>query len=382
VHDSTTLPFTDHSIDTVIAFDFFERQAEPDIFLQEIKRVLKPDGRLFGSFKNAIAKMNANVFIPLIQQHFMIDAMWAQLNERPIIHTLNLKRANYANAIWWLFSACVNPQAATAPYTNPFNHYAEKTKLIAFEEYYDNPWLYRVMVQLGERIIDKDVLYQFCHQIISTTRLGSADMGAALCVMAYQLLEAGNTDIDVIHALMEAIQTYEKAYDQDNPHAYRWMMSLLYVSARLLLTIGDRATALQRFLTCANMDPLKLTPLLATKTISSRMYAGLIYISDEDKTKAREQFLLGIKEAHRVLQEDWKTIIGHLDNPLPFGLPEAAEVLDIASQCTQALHALENYENTPGYFWDKINLRRFGLVEWNKSLERENADLRRQLAGR
>jgi hypothetical protein len=59
-------------------------------------------------------------------------------------------------------------------------------------------------------------------------------------------------------------------------------------------------------------------------------------------------------------------------------LQEAAEVLDIASQCSQTLHAIDRQASAPGYIWDKVNLKRFGLVEWNKSLERENDHLRKQ----
>jgi hypothetical protein len=130
------------------------------------------------------------------------------------------------------------------------------------------------------------------------------------------------------------------------------------------------------------MDPLAFSPLLATKTISARMYAGLLYAGSGEMDQARIQFTIGVQEAHRMMQGGWENILGSLDHPLSFGLPEAAEVLDVASQCAQALHALDKTELAPGYFWDRINLRRFGLVEWNKSLERENQMLRQRLLER
>jgi hypothetical protein len=122
------------------------------------------------------------------------------------------------------------------------------------------------------------------------------------------------------------------------------------------------------------------TPLLATKTISARFYAGIILMGNDNPSAARQQFELGVKEAHRVLQGDWKNIIGDFEHPLTFGLAEAAEVLHTANQCAEALSALDRENNSPGHFWDHIHLKFFGLVEWNRGLERENAVLKNNVS--
>jgi hypothetical protein len=87
-----------------------------------------------------------------------------------------------------------------------------------------------------------------------------------------------------------------------------------------LLALGKRHEAKTAFLTCAAMDLLVFSPLLATKTVSARMYAGLLYLSEDDLENAKTQLRLSIKEAHRVLQGNWETILGGIDDPLPFGL--------------------------------------------------------------
>lgn len=399
--DVTRLTFLpDQSVDTVISFETIEHLPDYDLFLAEVSRVLKPDGRFLGSVSNMWCDEsgkdpNPNHFHVFdwrklnetVSKYFIVDERWSQnagggfrLREsRRSMRSIPLTQAA-PDCEWWLISACANPlKAKELPYVNPFQKYAgTPPELVRFEKYYDNPWLYRVIVQLGERLSDRSVLTEFAAKVAGESRTGSADQGAALCVLCYQLLESGHVTYKDVAALVSIINAYEQAYDRDNIHAFRWAVSLHYVGARLLLALGKRQEAMAAFLACAEMDVMKFSPLLATKTISARMYAGLLCLSADNPEEAKLQLRLGIREAHRVLQGDWSAILGDLDHPLPFGLQEAAEVLDIASQCSQTLHAIEKAGCSPGYIWDKVNLKRFGLVEWNKSLQRENDMLRKQ----
>lgn len=399
--DVTDLAFIpDHSIDTVISFETIEHVPDYEIFLDEIKRVLKPDGRFIGSVPNLWCDETGNDPNPFhfhvfdwkklneaIARRFIVDARWSQIagggftlrDGKRILQPVPLDQPEPKETEWWVISAVANPTQAKQPaYTNPFKGTAN-THLVDFASHYDNPWLYRVMVQLGERINDKHALMRFCSEIAQASKMGSADQGAALCVVCYQLLESGNVTHEDVLTLIEFINAYDQAYDKNNPHAYRWAVSLHYVCARLLLLLGKHEEAKATFLTCAEMDPRPFSGLLATKTISSRLYAALLYLASQDKEAAKQQLRLGIKAAQSAVQSDWKHILGDIDQPFPFGLQEAAEVLDIAGQCAQTLHALEKEGSTPGYIWDKVNLKRFGLVEWNKSLERENRELRASL---
>lgn len=402
--DVTTMSFLpDHSVDMVVSFETIEHVPNYDIFLAEVARVLKPDGRFIGSVPNMWCDETGNDPNPYhfhvfdwnklhqaISKYFIVDGRWAQnagggfrLREQSrAMQSVPLFQQNIPDTEWWLISACANPLSAqNTPYQNPYSRHHEHVlpTHTQFETYYDNPWLYRTMIQLGERIADSNILTAFCAQVASTAREGSADQGAALCVLGYQLLESGSVNLESVKRLIECINKFDQAYDPLNPHAWRWAISLHFIGGRLLLAIGNRDDALAAFLNCAAMDPVKLTPLLATKTISARMYAGLLYAGAHRYPEARQQFSMAIKDADRVMHEDWRTIVGDLDNPLPFGMQEAAEVLELTSQCVQALHALDRQDNSPGYFWERINIKRFGLVEWNKSLQRENDDLRRTI---
>lgn len=45
-YDGKIFPFQDNSFDSVVSFQVLEHVFEPDVFINEIKRVLKPNGRL------------------------------------------------------------------------------------------------------------------------------------------------------------------------------------------------------------------------------------------------------------------------------------------------------------------------------------------------
>jgi len=392
----------DHSIDVVVSFETIEHLQDYDLFLTEVKRVLKPDGRLIGSVPNLWCDETGKDPNPYhyhvfdwkklyhaIGKHFIIEDRWAQTagggfklrNGKRELRHVPITLPDNIETEWWIFSACADPRSAKSiPYSNPFcKQDAAIPTVVDFGKYYANPWIYRTMVQLGERIANRDILILFCVSIANELPPGSPDHGAALCVLSYQILESGLINTQDVQKLISAINKFDENYDRQNPHAWRWAISLHYVGARILLMTGNREDALATFITCAEMDPLRFSPLLATKTISARMYAGLILAGNGDLEKAHEQFSLGVKEARRVLQSDWKDAIGDIELPLSFGLQEIAEVADIASQCAQAVNAIERQGTVPGYFWDRINLRRFGIVEWTKSVERENESLRQQI---
>lgn len=398
--DVTTMPFLPtHSVDIVVSFETIEHVEDYHLFLKEIKRVLKPDGRFIGCVPNLWCDETGkdpnpyhfhvfdwNKLNSAISQYFIVDERYAQTagggyklwDKKREMYRVPFNYTQAVETEWWIISACANPFVANETYSNPLHRNKETAipAVVDFGKYYDNPWLYRTMVQLGERIADPNILINFCLDIAKNAKPGSAERGAALCVLGYQVLETGRIRTDELNGLITSINNYCEYYDANNLHAYRWAISLHYVAARLLLLHGNRSDALTTFITCAEKDPLKFSPLLATKTISSRMYAGLILAGDHKIAEAREQFLLGVKEAKRALSSNWDNIIGTDEDPLTFGLQETAEVSDLASQCVQALKAIDRQNSVPGYFWDRINLRRFGIVEWTKSVEQENERLR------
>lgn len=402
--DVTNLSFlADHSVDVVISFETIEHLENYEIFLAEVKRVLKPDGRFIGSVPNLWCDETGKDPNPYhfhvfdweklnreISKYFIVDGRWAQVagggfkirNGQRIMQMIPLQQAINFDTEWWIFSANADPRVANkASYTNPFHRHSDTAipDLVNFEKFYDNPWLYRVLVQQGIRLMDNVKLIDFCLDTANKSKKGSADHGAALCVLGYRVLESGNIQGQDITSFIKHVNDYQAAHDKNNIHAHRWNISLHYLAARLLLAVGQREQALNSFISCTKLDPSLTSPLLATKTISAHFYAGIILLGNQDKQAARTHFQAGMKQAHKVLQGDWQNIIGSFDQPLGFGLTEAAEILHLANQCAQALSNIDRQDSTPGYFWDNIHIRQFGLVEWNRNLEKENNELRNQL---
>jgi ubiquinone/menaquinone biosynthesis C-methylase UbiE len=402
--DVTRMAFLpDNSIDLLVSFETIEHVQDYEAFLLEAKRVLKPDGRFIGSVPNLWCDETGKDPNPYhfhvfdwsklqtaIGNHFIVEERIAQTagggyklwDRKRSLLPVPLAAGNNVEAEWWLISACVNPLEKTSvPYANPF--YREQSAAIPmyvdFAKYYDNPWIYRTIVQLGERLADRDTLMHFCQQVANQGNKGSADTGAALCVIAYQLLEYGMVNTANLSQIVAAINLYETSYDKNNPHAHRWLVSLHYVGARLLLLYGNRNEALAAFKACAALDPFIFSPLLATKTVSAHLFAGMILASDEATSEAKQQFELGIQCAQKAMHGNWDHITGKTQDPLSFGFQELAEVAELGGQCVQALRALDKQGSSPGYFLERLNLRRFGIIEWVKSIERENERLRQQL---
>ena len=68
--------------------------------------------------------------------------------------------------------------------------------------------------------------------------------------------------------------------------------------------------------------------------------------------------------------------MGPADKPLSFYLTELAEVIDMGSQCTNAVAHFHLWQRDPGLFWRQVDVRRFGLASWARDLEQENQRLR------
>jgi hypothetical protein len=233
------------------------------------------------------------------------------------------------------------------------------------------------MVQLGERLRDRAVLLDLVGRVLGQQPMASADFGAALTVLSYCLAEQPVTEhVDDTLALIEEYLGVDSA----NPHLHRWQISAAYAAARLALVRGERSLA-QAFLAAVETaDFLAFSPLLATKAIAASFQLGAMALADGDEERARLHFGRGAASARKALHADDLNAIGDPAAPLAFGFMELAEVADMGGQCASALAHLPLYRRNPGLFWQRVDVKRFGVVSWAQAVERENAELRRQLA--
>jgi len=390
----------DASVDFIASFETIEHVEDYDALIDEFARVLKPDGRIIASVPHMwvdetgrdpnphhFHAFDYDKFQAALARRFLVEARYRQeapggfklwqaaraLERRPLT-------SDEPDTEWWIVVASCNPhETRRASYRHPAFAISGATDsaLTRFEAHYANPWLYRPLVQMGERLKDDGLLRELALSVLSTSTPDSPDFGAAATVLGYQMLAQNRSDL--LDDLLELADQYTRA-SSTNPHTRRWQISLAYVCATLCLAADRRARAKQLFDAVAARDALEFSPLLATKTVAANFWRGILRLIDGDRSGARAAFSAGVSAAAAALRATGEDAIGNADAPLAFGFQELAEVADMASQCTTALLHLHEFDRSPGRFWKKIDTRRFGLASWCLHLERENDDLRQALA--
>lgn len=392
----------DASVDFIVSMETLAQVQDWKAVVKEFARVLKPDGRLIASvpdrWKGGAGgdpchdhvfdwdKLREGLIDDFVIETRYVQAApgaskWAQTPRQ-------LQRVAFDSDVegeWVLVVASANPFARAEELRPSFRHPAFGDALAAsgalvvdFGTHYDNPWLYRTLVQAGERINDNAVLLRLANLVADHAAPGSADQGAALCVTGYRILE--QRQADATGELIRRIESYLSGTEATtNPHVQRWRISLAFVAGCLCELSGARDDALRWFAVAAKLDWRPFSPILATKTIAAAFHAARIALVCDDEAKALSLFQMGVNTALEAVRSDPDGIVGSIASPIPFGLAELAEVVELGGQCAIAIAALPLWRRAPGTFWSRVNSKRFGLLGWNQALERENASLRDQL---
>lgn len=392
----------DASVDMIVALEALEHATDGAALVAEFRRVLKPDGRIIASVRDGGADEierdpvahRSRLFgweglRDALAEGFIIDARYRQ--EAPGgIKLRNAQRAlerlpldgSQPDTEWWIIVASADPLPATsASYRHPQFERSQfaGSHVADFGRHYIDPWLYRSMAQMGERIADEQALSDLALRVLADMPLDSADAGAAITVLGYRVLELARHDH--VGDICNMVDAYA-AQPTDNPHMIRWQISGCFLAALLMQRSGDRGRAAGYFEQVVQFDALRFSPLLSTKTIAARFWLGIGQLVDGDAAVAREHFLAGIAAGRRALHAPDENSIGNPEAPLTFGFQELAEVADMASQCALALAHMDDFARSPGKFWRKVDVRRFGLASWARHLEKENESLRQKLAAR
>lgn len=387
------------SIDLLVSFETIEHLEDYTLFLEQAARVLKSDGRIIASVPNLWVDETGHdpnpyhfhafdyaKFRDALAARFLVEDRWAQaapggfkLWESPRTLVRLPLDAPANDTEWLILAASSDPlgRRHDRPYRCPAyraDSALPGSWLADFGAHYDNPWLYRAMVQMGERIRDRDVLADLAARALGEVAPASADFGAALTVLAYTLLE--QPDSPYVADALELVGQYAQV-DSDNPHVRRWQVSSVYAGAKLALAQGDREMARALFGGVAQADFMAFSPLLATKTVAACFMLGAMSLAEGDRKAARERFAEGVAAARRALHADDLNAIGNPEAPYAFGFSELAEVADMGAQCAKAIEMLPLHARSPGLFWQQVDTKRFGLVTWALAMERELARLRK-----
>ena len=388
VTDPSLARLPDNSIDTIIAFEP-AMPADWIARLDDYARVLKFDGRLVIGWRQSgydrARPRDWETMVEAVSEHFLPEGRYVQIpagadpNGAHALFPIDKDQAVATE--WLLMVASVNPltgegHAADYDHPNYPNKKGPQPTLVDFGAAYDNPWLYRSMVQMGERLGDDLKLARLAECVIEDSRADSADRGAAIAVLGYRVLELRLTHLaDQIVSLIAAY-TGQPLGDDTPIHVRRWRISLAFLAGRLTELVGDREAAKSWYRAASEGDWASFSPLLATKAIAASFYEARLCLADGDSQTALSRFRHGMNTAFKAAAFPHESQMGADGEPLPFYLTELAEVIDMGSQCANAVAHFALWQRDPGLFWRQVDVRRFGLASWARDLEHENQRLR------
>lgn len=359
----------DNSIDFITSFGIINHLPEPARHLKELARILRPSGRVMfsapdkwvdetGKDPNPCHVYTWKKLYQEVTEHFIPDKGFIQIaggglrlpNGKRHWEEVPCEPIMDKEAEWVLLLAMKNPLSGKdVPYmettfpntTNPDYHVG------AFGKSYLNPWLLKGMISIAFRLFNKRELGKLQQAVLENYPPDSADYGAALCGMGYQLLENAASSQAQIDVFMGKTAQYI-ALENITPCIMRWQVSLLFVAALLQQSMGNFTSAEELFSRCANYDVAPYSPLLGNKTLKALYNVALFALSRNNIPLAGQCLRRTLTEAQRLLQGSWLNIILSAETPFEPGPYECAELLSLASRCCYMLDELKTAEQRPG----------------------------------
>lgn len=397
----------DHSVDVVVSFETLEHVEDNISLLAEFHRVLTPAGRIIVSVPNDWSDETGTDPNPFhlhvytldrlrgeMAAHFTLEKLVAQsasqhksgpgrktwvaagrsLKEVPP----DVKEDLAPDAEWWLAVAMRSPlEGDDIPYRETqfpiFD--APAWNVTTFGRDYRNPWLVRGMVDITHRLQDRTALHELAETVSRKGEPDSPDVGAALCVLAYQLLSSpGTTTEEAVHSLDRQMAAYLNAGPK-TPHGVRWTISLYFAFGKLWMLVGDFDRAMEAFECCIAQDPGGFSPLLFNRTVEAHLLLGLMCVSSGRGDDAKRLWQAGIEAARRAVTTDWSASLGDPLHPAEFGLPELASILEYASSCAYALAHVDHVDAKPWWWLQPRRDRLSQFARTTKGLARLEEDL-------
>lgn len=364
----------ENSIDFITAFETIEHVPEPIAYLRELKRVLKPSGRLIicapnnwvdetgkdpnpyhlhvYTWERLVAECGAYF---LLEKGFLQTAggaMRCHFEKRSWVE-VSPDQPLHQDGEWILLLAMADPEPGREiPYYETSWSLPESPdfNVSAFARDYTNPWLVKAMVSRGMRATSSRLLDRFQRSTLLHADEGSVDQGAALCGSIYTCIREFRSDPRDTSDLEEAVHRYV-SIERPTPHQLRWKISLLFAMGELARISGRLHYAMELYEACAANDVTAYSPLLGNKVLDARYRLAVLAVGSGDLEKARGHLYKSVVEAIRLSAGSWLNIIGNPEHPLPFGFPEMAQLMDKASRAAYMLIHLDDAIERPGVFF-------------------------------
>ncbi|WGT34102.1 glycosyltransferase [Pseudomonas atacamensis] len=373
----------DNSIDLITSFETLEHVPDPVGLLAEFYRVLSPSGRIVLSVPNDWSdetgedpnEFHFHVYtweriVKELEKDFIVEAAYAQTADqyKPKINNTyewavgirELYEVDPKTLIekdpsceWCLLVGMKSPTlGATVPYRETtYDLYPENPgwKVTRFDDY-ANPWLVKGLVTIGHRIEDSQKLLELSREVAAQASVTSPDLGAALCIQAYQLLQAPTLTVNQLEVFAKDADAYMNQADH-SPQQLRWKVSISFVMAQLWQVAGDTDRAIDLYKTCVAYDCTQYSPTLITKQIRSYLNLGLIESGKGNNQQAALYWRTGVTSAEKALAIDWCASMGSLEKPTDFGMSELGAIVELASSCAYALRYVSNTEDRTPQWW-------------------------------
>ncbi len=372
VGDAQALDFIlENSIDFIAAFETIEHVPDPVSYLRELKRILKPSGRIMVSAPNDWTDDTGTDPNPHHLHVYSWERLLAEcgeffLLEQGFIQTAGgAMKCHHSDRKWTAVSVDSVPQEESEwvlvlgmsdPVSGKDIPYVETTWVIpedegfhvsAFARDYTNPWLVKGMVSMGMRSRSMALLVSMHERVLASADPESVEYGAALCGRIYALLSAEATVPQCVKNLENDIWRYA-SIPKPTPHQLRWQVSLLYAGGELSKSQGRLDDAGSFFSECASRDVTVYSPLLGNKVIDALYWLAVFALSRHDKGAARTYLLQSVNKSQQFVSGSWLNVTGKSETPMPFGPAELSQLLDKASRAAYILSVLDSGDSRGG----------------------------------
>lgn len=315
--------YSDYSFDVVSCFFTFDRdQEEIYHWFSEIKRVLKPSGRLLMLVPSCLAdsvRNEASTFL-----------VWESTTAGRAIPKTSLLRfmrnpligrgVRFKETCWKI------------PDDPEYN-------MNAFGRDYLNPWLVRGIVSgCGKgRLENQKAMNLIRDEILSTYPAESVDYGAALCGKLY----ATEDDAD-LDKLVQRVEAYV-AISDPKPHQLRWQISCGFGLAALAQRVGRIELARKWYEYSSDADVLRYSATLGTKVMDACWELAKIEISEGRVDEAKKWLKKSFVRADEIVHGSWLNVAGDISRPVPIAYEEVALVCQKAARAAGMMNVIDRY---------------------------------------